>query len=324
MLFSTNNNPTKILQFNGAAGTSNCFDNVLNQYGVYQGVADRFSEEQPIELGETTAIVTESSVETNLEDTNDETTNTLAGFIHRNDQKSSPEKCNVRARLTPSNPSKAGSMWFLDPAPVVNGFDTYFTFQVSDHSKQCTFAKDQYLSIAHHRTCSVHGADGFAFVIHLNSETTEVVGEVGEQMGFGGIENSLAVAFDTWQNQGEDTMHNDHISIQSRGTLPNDALEAGLLGVPRPVSLADGNVHLARITYFADLQSKYFDQLVASDSLLPYLNDNGEQKRIGTLVVFLDEGVETDTPIMALPINLSLLLDLPIDKVPFPTFACLP
>ncbi len=53
---------------------------------------------------------------------------------------------------------------------------------------------------------------------------------------------------------------------------------------------------------------------MASDSLLPYLKDNGEQKRIGTLVVFLDEGVASGVPLLALPINLSLLLDLPIDK----------
>jgi hypothetical protein len=307
-------NETAGLKFNGAAGTSNCFNNSLNNYGDNQGVSDRFTEEQPKEIGETTAIVSESFVETNVESTNTETTETLAGFIHRNDQKSSPKSCKVRSRLTPSGPSKAGSMWFIDPAPVVNGFDTFFTFQVSDHSKQCTFNKDQYLSIAHHRTCSVHGADGFAFVIQLTPETTAALGGVGEQMGFGGIANSLAVAFDMWQNPGKDTMHTDHISIQSKGRLPNDALEEGLLGAPRSASLADGNVHLARITYYSDLQSRYFDQLVASDSLLPYLKDNGEQKRIGTLVVFLDEGVESDTPIMALPINLSLLLDLPIDK----------
>lgn len=84
--------------------------------------------------------------------------------------------------------------------------------------------------------------------------------------------------------------------------------------MPRAASLADGAIHLARITYYNDLQPQYFDRLVASDSLLPYLKDNGEQKRVGTLLVYIDEGIETDTPLMALPINLSLLLKLPIDK----------
>eukprot|EP01034_Spumella_vulgaris_P025158 gene25158-31581_t len=235
----------------------------------------------------------------------------------RSDTETSPTECKVRSRLTPSGPSKAGSMWFLDPAPVSNGFDTYFTFQISDHSKQCTTNKDQYFSLAHHLTCSVHGADGFAFVLQLQGapeNSTSIVGQVGGQMGFGGIPNSLAIAFDTWQNQGSDTVGVDHISVQSLGHAANDALEAGLLGVPRATTLADGKVHLARIAYFGDLQTKYLDQLVASDSLLPYLKDNGEQKRIGTLVVFLDDGIASDTPILALPINLSLLLDLPTDQ----------
>lgn len=259
-------------------------------------------------------MISESGVETNNATYNQEVETSLAGFIHRRDTISAPEFCNVRVRLTPSGPSKTGAVWFDDPAPVNNGFDTFFTFQISDHSKQCTLTKDQYFSIMHHRTCSVHGGDGFAFVVQMSPHNTSSLGGVGGQMGFGGIENSLAIAFDTWQNPGEDTLNVDHISIQSRGTLPNDALEAGLLGVPRAQNLADGEVHLARITYFNKLKSEYFDKLVASDSLLPYLKDNGEQKRIGTLAVFVDEGIETDTPLMALPINLSLLLKLPTDK----------
>ncbi len=206
-------------------------------------------------------------------------------------------------------------MWFKDPAPVSNGFDTFFTFQISDHSKQCTLNKDQYFSLQHHRTCSVHGADGFAFVIqNAPVNATEIVGGVGGQMGFGGIANSLAIAFDTWQNQGQDTLGVDHVSVQSRGNLANDALEAGLLGVPRAAALADGVVHLVRVTYYGDLQPKYLDKLVASESLLPYLKDNGEQKRVGTLVVYIDNGIAEDKPLMALPINLSLLLDMPVDK----------
>ncbi len=252
---------------------------------------------------------------TNVAADNNITQHTLAGFIHRSDTGSAPKECKVRIRLTPSGPSKAGSVWFVDQAPVRNGFDTYFTFQISDHSKQCTLNKDQYFSQRHHLTCSVHGADGFAFVIQNSPiNGTTIVGDVGGQRGFGGIQNSLAIAFDTWQNQGQDSLGVDHVSIQSRGRLANDALEEGLLGVPRATTLADGQIHLARITYYGDLQTDYFRKLVASDSLLPYLKDNGEQKRIGTLLVFIDEGIANNEPLLALPINLSLLLDLPIDK----------
>ena len=95
------------------------------------------------------------------------------------------------------------------------------------------------------------------------------------------------------------------------------------MGVPRPHTLADGNVHLARITYYGDLQPQFLDKLVASDSLIPYLKDNGEQKRVGTLVVFLDDGVATETPLLALPINLSLLLNMPVDRAVVATYLIL-
>jgi len=308
-------NQTAGLDFNGVAGTTNCFNFSLNNYGDFQGKADRFNEKEAVEIRETTVLVSESSFETSIaEKDNAIISMSLAGFLNRNDTVSAPTECFVRARLTPSGPSKAGSFWFVDPAPVTNGFDTYFTFQITDHSKLCTVSKDQYFSLRHHETCSIHGADGFAFVIQNHPNSTSSIGEIGAQMGFGGIENSFAIAFDTWQNQGYDSLHVDHISFQSRGIQPNDALENGLLGVPRPHSLADGKIHLVRITYYGTIQAKYLDKVVASQSLLPYLKDNGEQKRIGMLVVFIDDGVEKDEPIMAMPINLSLLLNLVDDK----------
>lgn len=45
------------------------------------------------------------------------------------------------------------------------------------------------------------------------------------------------------------------------------------------------------------------------------IQDNGEGRRLGTLVVWLDDGVASDEPILAVPINLSVLLDLPQDQV---------
>lgn len=228
----------------------------------------------------------------------------------------SPLSCAVRSRLTPSGPSKAGSMWFRDTLPVANGFDTYFTFQITDQSKECTTHKDQYFSLVNHKTCNVHGGDGFAFVIQNDPSTTFALGGNGGQMGFGGIKNSLAIAFDMFGNPGVglDLLGVDHVSIQSMGRESNDAFSKGLLGVPRPYDLADGKIHLVRVVYWGELLPKYFDKLVASETLLPYLKDNGEEKRVGTLLVYLDEGVELDEPLLVLPINLSVLLDMPVDQ----------
>ena len=95
---------------------------------------------------------------------NDEIDESQAGFLHRKGTISAPTVCAVRSRLTPSGPGKTGAMWFRDEVPVSNGFDTYFTFQISDHSKECTLHKDQYFTQQSFRTCSVHGGDGFAFI----------------------------------------------------------------------------------------------------------------------------------------------------------------
>jgi hypothetical protein len=301
-------------QFVGAAATTNCFNFSLNTYGDRQGAADLFNEDSELELGETTVLISESNVVTNDATTSTQVNDELAGFLNRRDTIKAPSLCNVRVRLTPSGPSKTGAVWFTESVPVAQGFETQFTFQISDHSRQCTLNKDQYFTMIHHTSCSIRGADGFAFVIQNSVNGTHSIGGRGGQMGFAGIENSLAIAFDTWQNQGQDSLSVDHISIQSKGKEPNDAYEAGLLGVPRPHNLADGQIHRVRIVYYGSLQSQYFDQLVASSSLLPYLKDNGEQKRIGTLLVYIDEGITEDKPLLALPINLSLLLKMPIDQ----------
>lgn len=279
------------------------------------GKADKFTEGGDVERGETTDLTSESAVETNEEKFNEEVESYLAGFLHRGDTISAPTDCAQRIRLTPSGPSKAGSVWFHDEVNVNNGFDTQFTFQISDHSKECTIHKDQYFSQMHHRTCSVRGGDGFAFVIQRDKRLAAAIGENGGQMGFGGLENSVAIAFDTWQNPGEDRIGVDHVSFQSGGRgNDNDGLEEGLLGIPRAHKIADGIVHRVRIVYFSELRAEYLTYLVASANMLRYLIDNGEQKRIGTLVVFMDEGIASNTPLMAMPINLSLLLDLPSDK----------
>lgn len=45
--------------------------------------------------------------------------------------------------------------------------------------------------------------------------------------------------------------------------------------------------------------------------------DNGEGRRLGTLVVWLDEGIANEEALLAVPINLSVLLGLPQDTVSY-------
>jgi hypothetical protein len=51
--------------------------------------------------------------------------------------------------------------------------------------------------------------------------------------------------------------------------------------------------------------------MMANKNLIPYLKDNGKGRSIGTLAVLVHQGIVEDRPLLALPVNLSLLLDMP-------------
>lgn len=222
--------------------------------------------------------------------------------------------CSTRLRLTPSHPSKAGSVFYESRVPILRGFETTFSWQISDQSVECIDHIDKAYSTKQHRACAVHGGDGFAFVIHGAPEEAAALGGDGEQLGYGGIRNSLAVEFDTWTNvdtQGSDDVFTDHISIHSAGpVLANNANQSTALGYWRQHSIADGKVHRCRIQFLPYVETRYYELMTANEQLIPYLKDNGEGRRIGTLAVFLDQGIPEDRPVLAIPINLSLLLNV--------------
>ena len=291
-----------------------------DRHGETSGRADNFSDVTLGQQGEKYAMQSVASISTNVEgEENDSIERTISTIGHRDDYTKSKEtRCGGRIRLTPSTPSKVGGFWHRNRLPIVKGFDTIFTFQISDHSKECTDHIDPSFSLRHHRTCAVHGGDGFAFVIHNSKNDTEVLGLDGDQLGFGGIDNSLAVKFDTWTNlesQGSSDLFTDHISIHSNGAGGmNSAGQSTKFGASRATPLADGDIHVARIQYLPYFEKDYLPVMSASENLIDYLKDNAEDKRLGTLAVFVDEGVETTTPILAIPINLSVLLNFDMDS----------
>ena len=211
----------------------------------------------------------------------------------------------------------------------VKGFNTSFSFQVSEHSKVCSYHADPSFSLKRHKSCAVHGGDGFAFVMHRDTviatsdkkeydgEGYNAIGKDGDSLGYGGIYNSLAIEFDMWTNvpsQGSDDFFYDHISIHSSGSSSaNSPGESTSLGYARAVDLADGKIHNVQIAYFPYFVEEYISKMSANENLVPYLKDNGEGRRLGTLAIFIDDGVETGIPILAIPLNLSVLLKLPED-----------
>ena len=157
-------------------------------------------------------------------------------------------------RLTPAAQGQAGSAWFNNTQPVQQGFTTSFTFQFSQPT--------------------VPPADGIAFVIQ--NQDVHALGGGGGSIGYGaigpcpdgpntcsgGIVNSVAVEFDTFDN-GDATGDppQNHIAVQSGGlnttncpshTVENsDGFPNCTLGTVSSINtnMSDGQPHTVVIDY---------------------------------------------------------------------------
>ena len=146
-------------------------------------------------------------------------------------------------RLTPNSTFEDGSAWYGTQQPVSGAFSTTFTFQLSGAN-------------------GLGPADGIAFLIQNSS--TSALGPDGCGIGFGdsasgcapstgGIPNSLAIEFNTYQNDGIDPNSND-VTIQNcAGTGANSVdptcTVIGGVNSTLPVTMSDGNVHSVTINY---------------------------------------------------------------------------
>ncbi len=88
---------------------------------------------------------------------------------------------------------QAGSMFYTQKQQVQNGFETTFRFVISSQALM---------------------GDGFAFVIHNDSDGASALGAGGSDLGYGGgnITNGIAIEFDTFWFSGE--FEGAHVSVQ--------------------------------------------------------------------------------------------------------------
>jgi glucose/arabinose dehydrogenase len=148
-------------------------------------------------------------------------------------------------RVTPAVSFQAGAAWHQIKQNVGEGFRTSFTFRLTG--------------------ISGGGADGFAMVIQ-NSALTALGGN-GCRNGYDGIANSIAIEFDTWQSEScEPGFVNDpndnHVSIHTRGTLPNSAVESASLGISTAIpNMSDGAIHAVVVEYDGSVMSVYIDNV---------------------------------------------------------------
>lgn len=187
-------------------------------------------------------------------------------------------------RLTPNMDSQVSSAWYTNPSdgvvypvPLVNGFSTTFTFQISHPGgigpadgivfvvQNGTFQYD-----SHGVNCANGGSGASAIAATVCS---------GGDLGYSGLTSSVAVQFDTYYNSQNGDISasppytsptaipyssTDEISVQSCGANPNTSAHTGseyagetactfgvvdLSTLASPIYIADGNTHTATITY---------------------------------------------------------------------------
>ncbi len=167
-----------------------------------------------------------------------------------------------RLRLTPAEENKVSATWLSDRVDVQNGFTTSFQFQITNRGG---YSPDWQPGVVN------NGADGFTFAIQNASPTA--MGLYASGIGYYGIQNSLAIEFDTWNNKPSYCEPNgNHIAVQSLGTAanrPEHCADAGgtfanpTLGIANPSKdMSDGTIYNVKINYLPGALSIYFDDLV--------------------------------------------------------------
>jgi glucose/arabinose dehydrogenase len=138
---------------------------------------------------------------------------------------------NGTLRLTRAANSLRGSAYFATPMPInsTTSFQTDFGFRLDGAQ-------------------GTSGADGFAFIIqNSNAGETAISSAVGGSLGYTGIDRSVVIEFDTFQNPGD--VSNNHVSVSINGS------PTALITRNVPFDLNSGADLRAWIDYNGDAQT---------------------------------------------------------------------
>ena len=176
----------------------------------------------------------------------------------------------------PDGDPPAGSAWTPSRFDVVTPWAVEFDFRMSDPDPNAQLDVDG------------SGGDGFAFVIQNDPFFgTGALGRGAGGMGFLGIYNSVAVMFDTYQNNvAYGDPNGNYIAVNTRGTdfnvphhfctggalttdpavidLPGEhCTEDPVLAMTTAVPRLDGPVHTVRVTYQPGTMNIFLDSMPA-------------------------------------------------------------
>lgn len=112
-------------------------------------------------------------------------------------------------RVTPANYSQSGSAFSTSTVSLASNasFSTFFQFRFTGAGGACDG-----------QGC---GADGLVFVVQTVGNN---VGGLGGGIGYAGINNSVGIEFDTWNNGGGDNNSSNHIGIDVNGSVTSVVL----------------------------------------------------------------------------------------------------
>lgn len=107
-------------------------------------------------------------------------------------------------RVTPANYGQSGSAFSTSTVSLASNasFSTFFQFRFTSPGGACDG-----------QGC---GADGLVFVVQTVGNN---VGGSGGGIGYAGINNSVGIEFDTWNNGGGDNFSSNHIGVDVNGNV---------------------------------------------------------------------------------------------------------
>jgi gliding motility-associated-like protein len=174
--------------------------------------------------------------------------NTLkAQFITNGTARLTSERCWT---LTPAQNTVVGSVWNETKINLNESFDV--SLDVFLGCKDAT------------------GADGLVFGFQPVSTS---IGSTGEGLGFGGVQPSIGIEIDTWQNSNQNDPPNDHVAIISNGIV-NHSSSTNLAG-PKSIgsggNIEDCQFHDLRVVW--DAKKKKLELFWDCNPLLSYTGD---------------------------------------------------
>ncbi|KAJ1491439.1 concanavalin A-like lectin/glucanase domain-containing protein [Baffinella frigidus] len=248
------------------------------------------------------------------------------------------KQCDDRLRLTPAAPTRRGAVWYEDQQFVTSGFTTTFKFQLSARNRFCrqkvearsdqmkgtalTVQLDECLRAVWNstewaeRVFGIGGGDGFAFV--LQGAGPGAMGDRGSDLGYGGIEDSVAIEFDMYDNKEQGDVNDLHVAVHTggcrKGNSGDSSTRLSSYGGLRTTGrfLQDGDFHYAKIEYTPGVHFNPQSQPLWSSS--EYLQQFVKSDGIGTLRVWVGRSLDalssTSEAVINMPLSIKYAMKL--------------